>query len=228
MGPQHIDHGKHPPIALQNRDAMRRAIRSRRRALAPATRAFAARSFARMAAAAHLLRPALRVAAYLAFDAEADAAQIIALAQRRGCELFLPAITNRRRFQMRFVRYTRDSRLQRNAFGILEPQHTGNEIIAPLQLDLIFMPLLAFDDNGARLGSGAGFYDRCLQHLHAGRQWRRPKLIGIGYEFQRVTQLIPHVWDIPLDGVITERCYRRLHPTRTGAADELLADEIGA
>jgi len=207
---------------------MRRAIRSRRRILAPSTRARAARSFARMAAAAHLLRPALRVGAYVAFDGEADAAQIIALAQRRGCELFLPAVTNHRRFQMHFVRYTGDTRLQRNAFGILEPQHTGNKVIAPLQLDLIFMPLVAFDDNGTRLGSGAGFYDRCLRHLHAQRQWRKPKLIGIGYEFQRVTHLISQVWDIPLDGVITERCFHRPHPTRTGVIDELLAAEIGA
>jgi len=196
---------------------MRRAIRSRRRALAPAIRAHAARSFARIASAAHLLRPGMRVAAYLAFGGEADAAQIIQLAQRRSCELFLPAITSRRRFQMRFVRCTVDTRLHRNAFGILEPRHAGNEVIAPLQLDLIFMPLLAFDDTGSRLGSGAGFYDRSLRHLHAERRWRRPKLIGIGYEFQRVTQLIPQDWDVPLDGVITERCFRRLHPTRTGA-----------
>jgi 5-formyltetrahydrofolate cyclo-ligase len=219
--------GKHPHIALQDRDAMRRAIRSQRRALAPSSRASAARSFARIAAAAHLLRPGLRVGAYLAFDGEADMAQVIALAQRCGCKLFLPVVSSWRRFQMRFIRYTVDTRLQRNACGILEPQHTGNKIIAPLQLDLILMPLLAFDDSGARLGSGAGFYDRCLRHLHAERQWRRPKLIGIGYEFQRVTRLSPQAWDIPLDGVITEQCFRRPHPTRAGAVDELLADEIG-
>jgi 5-formyltetrahydrofolate cyclo-ligase len=79
------------------------------------------------------------------------------------------------------------------------------------------VPLLAFDDRGSRLGSGAGFYDRCLAHLHAERQWRRPKLIGVGYEFQRVAQLLPQRWDIPLDAVITEQCFRRLHSTHTGA-----------
>jgi 5-formyltetrahydrofolate cyclo-ligase len=170
-----------------------------------------------LAAATLLLRPAMRVAAYLAFDGEADAAQVISLARRRGCELFLPAITSRRKFQMRFVRCSVETRLHRNAFGILEPHYAASEVIAPLQLDLVFMPLLAFDDSGARLGSGAGFYDRCLRHLHAQRAWRRPKLIGIGYEFQRVSKLMPQRWDIPLDAVITERYFRRLNPPRMGA-----------
>jgi 5-formyltetrahydrofolate cyclo-ligase len=217
----------HLPIAIQERDAMRRAMRRQRRNLAPAARARAARSFARIAAAAHLLRPGMRVAAYLAFDAEADAAQVIALARHRSCELFLPAITSRRRSVMRFIRYTSDTHLRRNVFGILEPPRTATHSLAPLQLDLIFMPLVAFDDSGSRLGSGAGYYDRCLQHLHAERGWRRPKLIGIGYEFQRVTQLLSQRWDIPLDGVITERYFHRPIRPAQEPADELLADEIG-
>ena len=193
---------------------MRRAIRRQRRTLTAAARTHAARSFARIAAAAHLLRPGMRVAAYLAFDAEADAAQLIALLRRRGCEVFLPAITCRRKAEMRFLRYTARTRLVSNCFGILEPHRAGNQRIAPLHLDLIFLPLVAFDDSGSRLGSGAGFYDRCLRHLHAERGWRRPKLIGIGYEFQRVTHLLSRSWDIPLDGVITERYFHRPHSTR--------------
>lgn len=203
--------------AHQDRDAMRRAIRTRRRALPPDIRALAARNFARIVAESHLLRPAMRIAAYLAFGSEADAARIITLARQRCCQVFLPVITSRRRARMRFVRCSPDTRLRRNPFGILEPAHVNCETLAPLQLDVIFVPLLAFDDMGWRLGSGGGFYDRALRHLHAERHWRRPKLIGVGYEFQRVTQLIPQRWDIPLDGVVTEQCFRRLPPTRTGA-----------
>jgi 5-formyltetrahydrofolate cyclo-ligase len=201
---------------LQDRDAMRRALRRRRRTLTVAARATAARSFARIAAESHLLHPGMRVAAYLAYAGEADAGPLIALAQRRQCQLYLPAVISARRSIMRFVRYTRAVRLQRNPFGILEPRHGPRDAIAPLQLDVIFVPLLAFDDRGWRLGSGAGFYDRCLRHLHAERHWRRPKLIGIAYEFQRTAQLQPQCWDIPLDGVITEQCFRRL-PQPTGA-----------
>jgi 5-formyltetrahydrofolate cyclo-ligase len=202
---------------LADRDAMRRAMRRRRRTLSVAARAAAARSFARIAAESHLLHPGKRIAAYLAYGSEADAGRIIALAQRRQCRLYLPAVISPRRSIMRFVRYTSPARLQRNPFGILEPRHGPHDAIAPLQLDVIFVPLLAFDERGWRLGSGAGFYDRSLSHLHAERHWRRPKLIGIAYEFQRTTQLQPQRWDIPLDGVITEQCFRRL-PHATGAS----------
>lgn len=195
---------------------MRRAMRRRRRALTVAARAAAARSFARIVAASHLLHPGMRIAAYLAYAGEADAGPIIALAQRCRCQLYLPAVTSPHRSIMRFVRYTRAARLQRNPFGILEPRHRPCDAIAPLQLDVIFVPLLAFDDRGWRLGSGAGFYDRSLRHLHAERRWRRPKLIGLAYEFQRTAPLQPQRWDIPLDGVITEQCFRRL-PQPTGA-----------
>jgi 5-formyltetrahydrofolate cyclo-ligase len=41
--------------------------------------------------------------------------------------------------------------------------------------------------------------------LRAGRRWRRPKLIGLGYEFQRVERLAAGVWDVPLDALITEQ-----------------------
>ena len=72
-------------------------------------------------------------------------------------------------------------------------------------LDLVLLPLVAVDANGTRLGTGAGFYDRCLQHLRAGRRWRRPKLIGLGYEFQRVAGLAARTWDVPLDALLTEK-----------------------
>jgi 5-formyltetrahydrofolate cyclo-ligase len=192
---------------------MRRALRRRRRDVSTAARATAARSFARIAGEAHLLRPALRIAAYLPCAGEADTGPLLKRARTLHCDLFLPTVISARRSMMRFVRYSRSSSLQRNLFGILEPRYVACAAIAPLELDLIFVPLLAFDDSGWRLGSGAGFYDRCLRHLHAERYWRRPKLIGIAYEFQHVAQLQPQRWDIPLDGVITEQCFRRLPAT---------------
>ena len=192
-------------------------MRSRRRTITPAARDAAARSFACIADRANLLRRGTRIAAYRPFGSEADTSQLIARAWQHGCAVFLPAVTSVQRMEMRFVRYRITTRLRRNAFGILEPDPAGNALLPPSQLDLIFMPLLAFDDSGARLGSGAGFYDRCLQHLHAEHRWRRPQLIGIGYELQHVAQLSSQHWDIPMDGIVTEQCLYRPHSTRTGA-----------
>jgi 5-formyltetrahydrofolate cyclo-ligase len=111
---------------------------------------------------------------------------------------------------MRFVRYEVDSAMRVNRYGIAEPEHRHAEIIPPRRLDVVLMPLVGFDAQGARLGSGAGFYDRSLHHLREGRRWRKPKLIGVAYECQRVARLQPDRWDVPLDGILTERGLTRL------------------
>lgn len=106
---------------------------------------------------------------------------------------------------MEFRRYARDTRLRPNRYGIGEPERGAASRIAAQHLDLVLVPLVAVDTHGTRLGTGAGFYDRCLQHLRVGRRWRRPKLIGLAYEFQRVDQLAARAWDVPLDALITEK-----------------------
>ena len=106
---------------------------------------------------------------------------------------------------MEFRRYARDTRLRPNRYGIGEPQRGAAPRIAARHLDLVLVPLVAVDAHGTRLGTGAGFYDRCLQHLRAGRRWRRPKLIGLSYEFQRVGPLAAGDWDVPLDALLTEK-----------------------
>ena len=191
-------------------------MRALRRQVSSFERRKAARAFARIVSQALLLRPGKHIAVYLPLGHEADMSEVIALARERACELYLPRVTDHRRGRMQFVAFSAHSHLRRNAFGILEPSSS----IASLRvrdLDIVFMPLVAFDACGWRLGSGAGFYDRKLHHLKAGRRWRRPRLIGIAYDFQRVPRLVPQRWDIPFDAVITERGMQRSRmPTTPG------------
>lgn len=198
-------------LALQDRQQLRREMRALRRAVTDEQQSAVAVGLARMAARLRLLRPGRRVAVYFSQGREADLSCVIALARRRGCRLYLPAITHRRHNRMEFVRFDADAKLRRNAFGILEPDVRKAQRIAVRQLDLILVPLVAVDSRGARLGSGAGFYDRRLHHLQSDRPWRRPKLIGVAYEFQRLQQLELQPWDVPLDAVITDLGY---YPTR--------------
>jgi 5-formyltetrahydrofolate cyclo-ligase len=180
-------------------------MRARRREVTKAERRSVASALARVANRARLLRPAAKIAVYQAYGHEADLSALIYLARRRGCQLYLPRIVDHRRHRMEFFRFDADAPLRRNAFGILEPIAAMSPAIPTRELDLVLMPLVAFDASGWRLGSGAGFYDRRLHHLHIARRWRRPKLIGVAYHFQRVDRLQPHRWDIPMDAVITER-----------------------
>lgn len=190
---------------LLDRQQLRRQMRQRRRALSPAERAEAHREFARILSNTSLLQPGRRVALYFAYGHEADLQPVIELARRRRCLLYLPVITHFRHSRMRFVRYATDSVMRVNRYGIAEPEPRPAELIPVRRLDLVLLPLVAFDARGWRLGSGAGYYDRSLHHLREGRRWRRPKLIGVGYECQRVAQLQPDRWDVPLDGILTER-----------------------
>jgi 5-formyltetrahydrofolate cyclo-ligase len=73
------------------------------------------------------------------------------------------------------------------------------EWFAPFQLDLVLVPLLAFDAKGTRLGYGGGFYDRTLHALGTKRA------IGIAFAGQEMDELPCHAHDHPLDAVVTEK-----------------------
>ncbi len=62
--------------------------------------------------------------------------------------------------QLNHIVWGKNTHLAKNTWGITEPQH--GEIIQAAQLDLILIPLLAFDETGHRVGYGKGFYDRFL------------------------------------------------------------------
>jgi 5-formyltetrahydrofolate cyclo-ligase len=187
-----------------DRSQLRAELRARRRALSVDERASASRQFALILRRSKLLRPGRHIAIYVAHDGEADPSAIVTLARRNRCEIYLPAIADYRRRRMEFRRYSHDTSLRPNRYGIGEPERAAPRI-AVRHLDLVLLPLVAIDPRGTRLGTGAGFYDRCLQHLRSGRRWRRPKLIGLGYEFQRVASLDARAWDVPLDALLTEK-----------------------
>jgi 5-formyltetrahydrofolate cyclo-ligase len=189
---------------LSERSRLRAQLRAQRRAVPSHERVSASRQFARILRRSKLLHPGRRIAVYVAHDHEADPRMVVRLARRNRCQLYLPAIADYRRRRMEFRHYASDAQLRPNRYGIGEPQRPATRI-AVRHLDLILIPLVGVDPQGTRLGTGAGFYDRCLHHLRAGRRWRRPKLLGLGYEFQRVGRLAAGAWDVPLDALLTEQ-----------------------
>lgn len=73
-------------------------------------------------------------------------------------------------------------------------------------LDLVVMPLLAFDTAGSRLGMGGGFYDRSFAFKRrSGKRSNKPHLTGIAYQFQQAEALNRQTWDVPLDAISTEK-----------------------
>ncbi len=192
--------------------ALRRTLRARRRAIPPVERTLAARRLAVLADRARLLRPGRRIALYLPLPEEIDTRALIERARRRGCLIHLPRVVDTRANRMVFV----DSRapLRRSQWGILEPE--GSARVATRTLEVVFMPLVGFDGQGNRLGMGKGFYDRAMSFRLRHPRSRRPLLVGLAFECQRVEALPSRPHDVPLDMLITERGVLRFparHPT---------------
>lgn len=154
-----------------------------------------------------LLRPR-RIGFYLPMPEEMDMLPLLnhALWQRKAC--FLPVVPLRFQRRLWFARITAHARRwYLNRFGIHE--HWSPRPVRAWQLDLLFMPLVGFDEQGNRLGMGGGFYDASLAYLRNRKAWRKPLLAGVAYECQKVDALPADPWDARLDLVVTEsRCYR--------------------
>jgi 5-formyltetrahydrofolate cyclo-ligase len=174
-------------------------MRLRRRALPRVRRQFAEQAIVRRLHALAAYRRARSVALYWPADGEPDVRGIEAHARARGKRLYLPVVCHGGR--MAFAPWVRGGRLRRNRYGIPEP--AGGRRVPAARLDLVFMPLVAFDAQGNRLGMGGGYYDRAL----AGRR-RRPLLAGIAFACQQAEAIPIQPWDIPLTVVITERGHR--------------------
>jgi len=195
------------------KQSLRKELLAARRALRSAVRARAAHAIAESIALTHWLTPGKRIGLYASMPQELGTEPLIELARERRCQIFLPRITSMRARSMRFVPL--NPRARQHAFGMIEPE--GHEWLGARFLDTIFVAGVGFDRRGARLGHGAGFYDRALAFRHLRDHWRGPRLVGLAYAFQVVPQIPVTATDVFMDYLVTER-----------GIDELLADEDGA
>ena len=187
-----------------DRALLRRELRARRRALGRAECDAAARGLASALVRHPAFMRAGRFAAYLANDGEIDPSWLVQRAWTSGRKVYLPVLVERPRPTLRFAPYDSETRFNRNRFGIPEPDVPRRTLLPARALDLLLLPLVAFDAHGNRLGMGGGYFDRTLAYQH-GRRWVRPRLLGVGYAFQQVPRLATAAWDVPLHGIVTER-----------------------
>lgn len=143
-----------------------------------------------------------RVAGYWAVRGELPLNLAVASLQRRGQGYFLPVLGTAR--QLRFAEYEGGAALRSNRFGIPEPDVPVTEYRAPRELDVILLPLLAFDRQGGRLGTGGGWYDASFAFLRDVPRPATPLLVGVGYAFQEVDAIPVEGWDVDLDYIATD------------------------
>ena len=151
-----------------------------------------------------LFKESQTIACYLAVRGEIDPQFIIEACQKEGKKCYLPVIDKNKVGEMYFVEYQPGNKLVENFFGINEPEYEQDKIIEPKNLDLVIMPLAAFDKKGHRLGMGGGYYDRAFAFKQTTQIDQKPFLCGFAYAFQEVLAIKPSEWDVQMDAIATE------------------------
>jgi 5-formyltetrahydrofolate cyclo-ligase len=138
--------------------------------------------------------PGMIVAGYRAHQDEADPALLLKALAGLGAHVAFPRVTARDA-ALEFHLVPDGEFLSPGRHGIYEPLAHWSKVVP----QLLLVPLLAYDDQGYRLGYGGGYYDRTLARLAGARA------IGIAYGGQRMESLPHDSHDHPLDAVLTEQ-----------------------
>ena len=150
------------------------------------------------------------VAVYAAMGSEVDPAAFAAAAVARGWRVAYPcmfsatdAMACGQRMCMRAVSAGDASEAPfiaypTRAFAATDVDSVRFPIVPAAELDMVVVPLVAFDRTGARLGYGGGCYDRYLPTVSPACQ-----IIGIAFDEQRVDHIPTDAHDLPLPNIVS-------------------------
>lgn len=181
-------------------------MRRQRAALTPKAQRLYAQQMLQQLRKQRIFRSARYIALYLPVRGEADPRDLKKYALPHQ-KFYLPVLSPLPNEGLWFIHWHQHTRFRMNCFRIPEPYPHRRYQRSGRQLDLVIMPLVAFDQSGNRLGMGGGFYDRTFAFKHLQTCHPRPYLVGYAYAFQQVALLQRQPWDVPLDAVVTESAY---------------------
>lgn len=138
---------------------------------------------------------------YISYSSEIDTINIINRALNDGKDIFVPRTIFETK-EMDAVKINSLKNMKKDRYGILEPEE-GRPCIDPNELDLIVVPGVAFDNNGGRMGYGAGYYDRYFKKISTEKR-NHVKKIALAYDFQIVDNVPMNNQDVNIDYIITE------------------------
>ena len=193
--------------ATLSTDRLRAHFRSARRALTDAQQADAAGALAQHVVGSPAFHHAQSLAFYVAADGELSPECVLRAALAAGKRCFLP-VANPDELSLRFLSYSGAAdALVPNRWGLLEPREDSDTAeIEACNLDLVFLPLVACDAAGTRLGMGKGFYDRAFAFTldSAAQASTGPLLVGVAHDCQLSEAPLPREnWDVPLTAIAT-------------------------
>ncbi len=188
-----------PDMIQAEKARLRTLMRAVRRQLKPCAHTQASNAVLSHALAADLFLSGQRVAAYLASGSELSLKPLLAVLLARGVFVYLPKVLAQDGV-MHFLRYHGEAHLEPGKFGIFAPDSKSVDAVTASELDIILLPLLAFDAQGYRLGQGGGYYDRYLQAAAAAK----PLRAGIAFHLQAIAHVPRQSFDEKLHAAITD------------------------
>jgi 5-formyltetrahydrofolate cyclo-ligase len=194
------DQGDFETTALRN--TLRQTFRERRKSLSVSEQKQAAVQLVNQCQQLSLFAGCKRVAIYMTNDGELDTQPLINYLWELDIEVYLPVIHPFCDGHLLFLKYDENTHMRANHFGILEPKLNCSTLCPTNELDILFTPLVAFDEDGNRLGMGGGFYDRTLASL-TNKIPQTARVIGLALDIQKTLTLPIQAWDIPLPFILT-------------------------
>lgn len=185
---------------MSEKEILRKQLRKQRQVLNDTQQQIHAFALLNQIISFNIISKNLHIAIYIAHDGEINTQPLIEYLWKEQCHCYLPCLTDQS--YLLFQPYRPNDSLMLNRYLIQEPI---NQLpyVSMSELDIVFIPLVAFDLNGHRLGRGKGYYDKTIAHLNNMKS--RPKLIGLAHDFQKIKAVPVDKWDQPLDFVITEK-----------------------
>ena len=136
---------------------------------------------------------------YLSYGSEVVTDAMISSALEEGKTVVVPAIDNPGDGKMYAVKISRIEDAYQSVYGIRQPEVNDEDMMDKSDIDLVFVPGIAFDYKGFRTGYGKGYFDRWLDGFPADRA------IGIAYDFQITDKVPTGKHDLPVGMIVTEK-----------------------
>jgi len=174
---------------------LRREILAARRALSPQTRSSDADRLAGHAATLAIGCPT--TCAYVPMGTEPGGLALLLGLRGPGTRVLLP-LTGSRGERLDWAEFTGEHGLRTAGYGLREPVGPPLGPAAITEAGMVFLPALAVDRAGHRLGRGAGFYDRSLALVGPGA-----RLVAVVREVEVLTQLPHEAHDIAVGWALT-------------------------
>ena len=138
------------------------------------------------------------VSSFISINSEINTRELNNLIFIKNKILCLPVI-EKKNSHLIFKQFKSEENFVKGHMNISEPQN-NNKIFNP---ELIFVPCLAFDNKGNRLGYGGGYYDRTFAYLN--KINHRFISVAYAYEEQKLDYIPIDKFDFKVDYVITEK-----------------------